>query len=49
MLFRSVRYSSLQLTFPDRARELFARAEQEAKEKYQRLEQLSKNWQPVKE
>ncbi len=44
-----VRYSSLQLTFPDRARELFARAEQEAKEKYQRLEQLSKNWQPVKE
>ncbi len=44
-----VRYSSLQLTFPDRARELFARAEVEAKEKYQRLEQLSKNWQPVKE
>ncbi|MCF0123278.1 MAG: pyruvate:ferredoxin (flavodoxin) oxidoreductase [Ruminiclostridium sp.] len=39
-----VRYSSLQLTFPDRAQELFARSEQEAKEKYQRLLTLSQPW-----
>ena len=39
-----VRYSSLQLTFPDRAKELFAKAEIQAKEKYQRLLELSKPW-----
>ena len=39
-----VRYSSLNLTFPDRAKELFARAEREAKAKYQRLVDLSKHW-----
>ena len=38
------RYSSLQLTFPDRAKELFAKAEIQAKEKYQRLLELSKPW-----
>ena len=39
-----VRYSSLQLTFPDRAKDLFAKAEKEAHEKYQRLLELSKPW-----
>lgn len=39
-----VRYSSLQLTFPERATELFARAEKEAQEKYARLVELSKPW-----
>ena len=39
-----VRYSSLQLTFPDRAKELFEKAEKEAKAKYQRLLELSKPW-----
>ena len=39
-----VRYSSLQLTFPDRAKELFAKAEIQAKEKYQHLLELSKPW-----
>ncbi len=39
-----VRYSSLQLTFPERARELFAKSEQEAKAKYQRLVELSRSW-----
>jgi pyruvate-ferredoxin/flavodoxin oxidoreductase len=39
-----VRYSSLQLTFPDRARELFAKAEKESKAKYQRLVDLAKPW-----
>ncbi len=32
-----VRYSSLKLSFPERAEELFARAEKEAKEKYDKL------------
>ncbi|PKM72508.1 MAG: pyruvate:ferredoxin (flavodoxin) oxidoreductase [Firmicutes bacterium HGW-Firmicutes-16] len=32
-----VRYSSLKLSFPERAEELFPRAEKEAKEKYDRL------------
>lgn len=41
-----VRYSSLQLTFPERATELFARAEKEAQEKYARLVELSKPWRP---
>ena len=39
-----VRYSSLQLTFPDRAKELFAKAEIQAREKYARLVELSKPW-----
>ena len=39
-----VRYSSLQLTFPDRAKDLFEKAEKEAKAKYQRLVELSKPW-----
>ena len=39
-----VRYSSLKLTFPQRARELFDRAEKEAKAKYQRLVALSRPW-----
>ena len=39
-----VRYSSLNLTFPDRAKELFAKAEKEAKAKYRRLVDLSKHW-----
>ncbi|MGM9565387.1 pyruvate:ferredoxin (flavodoxin) oxidoreductase [Evtepia sp.] len=39
-----VRYSSLQLTFPERARELFVKSEQEAKAKYQRLVDLSRSW-----
>ena len=39
-----VRYSSLQLTFPERARELFAKSEREAKAKYQRLVDLSRSW-----
>ena len=39
-----VRYSSLQLTFPERAKELFARAEKQAQEKYQRLVDLSRPW-----
>ena len=43
-LVGEVRYSSLQLTFPDRAKELFAKAEIQAKEKYQRLLELSKPW-----
>ena len=37
-----VRYSSLQLSFPDRARELFEKAEKQAKAKYERLVRLSK-------
>ena len=32
-----VRYSSLRLSFPERAEELFARAEKEAKERYDKL------------
>ncbi|MEG2000455.1 MAG: pyruvate:ferredoxin (flavodoxin) oxidoreductase, partial [Evtepia sp.] len=36
-----VRFSSLQLTFPERAKTLFAQAEREAKEKYKKLVQLS--------
>ena len=39
-----VRYSSLQLTFPERAKELFVKAEKEAKAKYQRLVDLSRHW-----
>ena len=39
-----VRYSSLKITFPQRARELFDRAEKEAKAKYQRLVALSRPW-----
>lgn len=39
-----VRYSSLKLTFPERARELFDQAEREAKAKYQRLVDLSRRW-----
>ncbi len=36
-----VRYSSLELTFPENARELFAQADTEAKEKYERYKALS--------
>ena len=39
-----VRFSSLGIKFPDRAKSLFAQAEAEAKEKYQRLVDLSKNY-----
>ncbi|MDO4516496.1 MAG: pyruvate:ferredoxin (flavodoxin) oxidoreductase [Bacillota bacterium] len=39
-----VRYSSLKLTFPERARDLFAKSEQESKDKYQRLVELAKSW-----
>ena len=37
-----VRYSSLELAFPDRAKVLFAEAEKEAAEKYERLTKLSR-------
>ena len=39
-----VRFSSLQIKFPERAKELFAKAEKEAKAKYQRLVQLSQSY-----
>ena len=35
-----VRYTSLELAFPERAQQLFAKAEEAAKEKYERLEKL---------
>ena len=35
------RYSSLNIFFPDRAKELFERAEQEAKDKYLKLKKLA--------
>lgn len=38
-----VRFSSLELTFPDRAKNLFDKAEQDAKEKYRRLYRLAQN------
>lgn len=41
-----VRFSSLGITFPDRAKVLFDKAEQEAKEKYQRLLHLANNFDP---
>ena len=37
-----VRYSSLELAFPERAKELFAQAEKNAADKFERLEKLSK-------
>ena len=37
-----VRYSSLMRTFPDRAKVLFEKAEENAAEKYEHLEKLSK-------
>jgi len=37
-----VRYSSLTHSFPERAKELFATADQQAKEKYQKLVELTK-------
>ena len=40
-----VRYSSLELAFPERAKELFAQAEKNAAEKYQRLEKLTQLYQ----
>ncbi len=43
-----VRYSSLNLSFPERAKELFAKAEKQAKDKYQRLLDLSKSWENKK-
>ena len=39
-----VRYSSLQLAFPERARDLFSQAEKQAHEKYRRLVELSRPW-----
>jgi pyruvate-ferredoxin/flavodoxin oxidoreductase len=36
-IMSEVRYSSLKLGFPDRAQTLFAKAEQEAKDKYENL------------
>lgn len=41
-IMSEVRYSSLNRTFPDRARKLFAAAEQQAKEKYETLVKLEK-------
>jgi pyruvate-ferredoxin/flavodoxin oxidoreductase len=38
-----VRYSSLQLTFPERAVSLFEKAENQAKVKYEHLQDLSKS------
>jgi len=37
-----VRYNSLTRSFPDRAKTLFAKAEEDAKENYEHLEKLSK-------
>ncbi|MCI8537235.1 MAG: pyruvate:ferredoxin (flavodoxin) oxidoreductase [Oscillospiraceae bacterium] len=37
-----VRYSSLELAFPERAKELFAQAEKNAADKFERLEKLTK-------
>ena len=37
-----VRYSALERSFPDRAKELFAQAQEDAKEKYAHLEKLTK-------
>jgi pyruvate-ferredoxin/flavodoxin oxidoreductase len=37
-----VRYSSLEISFPENAKELFAKAEEEAKKRYQELEKLAK-------
>jgi pyruvate-ferredoxin/flavodoxin oxidoreductase len=41
-----VRYSSLTLEFPERAKELFARAEKEAKERYKTLLKLKDMYEP---
>jgi pyruvate-ferredoxin/flavodoxin oxidoreductase len=38
-----VRYSSLEITFPDNAKELFAQAEIEAKEKYETYRKMAEN------
>ena len=40
-IMNEVRYSSLTRSFPERAKELFAQAEEQAKEKYDRLANLS--------
>ncbi len=37
-----VRYSSLEISFPERAKELFQKAEQDAANKYEHLEKISK-------
>jgi len=37
-----VRYSSLEISFPENAKELFAKAEEEAKKRYKELEKLAK-------
>ncbi len=41
-----IRYSSLNLTFPDRAKELFEKAERHAKSKYKRLVDLATHYNP---
>ena len=41
-IMNEVRYSSLTRTFPERAEELFAEAEKQAKERYEHLKRLSK-------
>ena len=43
---REVRYSSLKLSFPERAEVLFQRAEQVAKAKYNHLVKLQKFYEP---
>lgn len=40
-IMKETRYSALTRTFPDRAKTLFARAEEESKEKFQKLQQLN--------
>ena len=40
------RYSALSLSFPEKAKELFERAEDLAKEKYKRLEKLVEYYKP---
>ena len=39
-----MRYASLELSFPDNAKELFAEAEANAKEKYEYYKRRSESW-----